>query len=372
MDDLMINGYRLEAPLTNKNAGFSKWAFAEKDGKKYFIKEFLEPLFPPENAPYSPAMREKIRKNCAAYEARKARLYATVNKASDGNIVRVRHFFRCGSRYYAVTDKVETDGVDIAFLQKRELDERVRICLNLSHSMLLLHHAGLIHGDIKVDNVLFEKTIQGFVTSKIIDIDDCFFVGDPPDKIVGDQVYYAPERALVKLGKMDAKDLTGKIDVFSMGILFHEILTGDIPKISDAYTYVFEACLDNSPVKLSESLPDALAELLERMLVADPGRRCSSEAAYESLQQYFAPRIKTDTPPDPPPERSDSTDGPGNEGSGNGPGAPASKLRINMGNNSAQPAPRLSPGLKRSTDLSAVPPKFKESISGYHECEEWR
>lgn len=287
MDNLTINGYRLKEPLSNKNAGFSKWGFAEKDGKEYFIKEFLFPVFPPDNAPYSESMKERIRQNCLEYEARQVKLYSAINAASDGNLLRVKHFFRCGSRYYTITDKIQSDGIDICSLQKRDLVENVQVCLILCHSLMQLHRVGLIHGDIKANNVLFEKTIQGFITSKIIDIDDCFYEGSPPEKIVGDQVYYAPERALVKLGKMDASELTCKIDVFAMGLLFHEILTGNLPEIPDDYTYVFETCLDGKAVQLSRKLPDELAELLKHMLNPDPAQRYSAEDAYNMLQKYF-------------------------------------------------------------------------------------
>ena len=41
-----INRYRLLCPLTNTDAGFSRWAYAEKDGKEYFLKECLSPVCP--------------------------------------------------------------------------------------------------------------------------------------------------------------------------------------------------------------------------------------------------------------------------------------------------------------------------------------
>ena len=42
----IINGYELLEPLKNKNAGFSRWTFAKKDGTEWFLKEFLDPVFP--------------------------------------------------------------------------------------------------------------------------------------------------------------------------------------------------------------------------------------------------------------------------------------------------------------------------------------
>lgn len=42
----MLNGYILKGELQNANSGFSKWGFAVKNGKEYFIKELISPVFP--------------------------------------------------------------------------------------------------------------------------------------------------------------------------------------------------------------------------------------------------------------------------------------------------------------------------------------
>ena len=47
MEDVM-NEYELLAPFQNKNAGFSRWTYAVKDKKAYFLKEFLNPVYPME------------------------------------------------------------------------------------------------------------------------------------------------------------------------------------------------------------------------------------------------------------------------------------------------------------------------------------
>ncbi len=42
----VLNQYLLETEFQNQNAGFSRWAFAVKGGEKYFIKEFIDPVYP--------------------------------------------------------------------------------------------------------------------------------------------------------------------------------------------------------------------------------------------------------------------------------------------------------------------------------------
>lgn len=70
---------------------------------------------------------------------------------------------------------------------------------------------------------------------------------DPPkyeDELGGDQVYLAPEACKFMCG--EPVELTCKIDVFSLGIIFHQILAGVLPWFdSEQYDYVFEAVLDS-------------------------------------------------------------------------------------------------------------------------------
>ena len=49
----VINGYRILEDFRVVGAGLSKWTFAAKDGREYFIKEFLSPTYPDEHAPGS-------------------------------------------------------------------------------------------------------------------------------------------------------------------------------------------------------------------------------------------------------------------------------------------------------------------------------
>lgn len=48
-----INKYKLIKEFTNEDAGFCRWAYAEKEGHVYFIKQFMSPKFPTDNAKLS-------------------------------------------------------------------------------------------------------------------------------------------------------------------------------------------------------------------------------------------------------------------------------------------------------------------------------
>ncbi|MCD7766773.1 MAG: hypothetical protein LUH53_09740, partial [Lachnospiraceae bacterium] len=95
-----INGYKLDAPLKTDNSGFSKWGFASLNAKKYFIKEFLSPVYPADAKLLGEELTQKRKASCEKYVTEKRLLFAAINKASDGNIVHIEHFFRYGSKYY--------------------------------------------------------------------------------------------------------------------------------------------------------------------------------------------------------------------------------------------------------------------------------
>ena len=91
-----LNEYKLLTPLQNKNAGFSRWAYAARFGEEYFIKEFMNPVYPDEES-LSETLRNSKIKSCEYFEAKKLNLYKRINDVSDGNLVRVFEFFRCDS-----------------------------------------------------------------------------------------------------------------------------------------------------------------------------------------------------------------------------------------------------------------------------------
>ena len=64
MDGNMLGEYILSDRLTSQNSGFSVWGYGTKQGKEYFIKQFLSPKYPEDDGISSPKRLEKRRKLC--------------------------------------------------------------------------------------------------------------------------------------------------------------------------------------------------------------------------------------------------------------------------------------------------------------------
>ena len=284
-----INGYQLLQDLVSEDSGFSKWGFCKKNGKEYFIKEFLAPTYPVDRTKLSEKQVEKKIQECKAFEKRMLTMYRVINRVSDGNVVRIQDFFRCNSKYYIITEKINYKGLSVGEIAQLPYESKKMICKVITHSLMFLHNEGFVHADIKPNNVLViaDKSESRF-TAKIIDFDCGFFGTEPPEpgeEINGDPVYFAPEMLLHMLEEEVA--LSCKIDVFALGVLFHQYMTGKQPYFdTEKYDYVAEAVLADDRVELDFSIPREFKQILQRMLEKEPFQRISLEDVYKSLSEH--------------------------------------------------------------------------------------
>lgn len=314
-----LGSYELTGHLTSENGGYSVWGFGKKNGRDFFIKQFLSPKYPENDTVSSAASIEKRKKKCEKFEKKKAAIYRMINDNSDGNAVRVEEFFRVESKYYISMRKIDNLhwGVDtIAALTEKE---KRFLCSVIAHGIAGLHKGHVVHADLKHDNILFMKSSSGYVTAKIIDFDSGFLETDPPadgEEIVGDQVYFSPDACKTFMG--ESPELTCKMDIFALGVLFHQYFTGVLPGYdTNLGNCAGEAVAKGSAVIVSTEVPDDIRRLLEKMLDADPHKRPTALEVYavfagKTLEEVEKRETKADVkPPEKPvvPEPG-NTDGP--------------------------------------------------------------
>ena len=275
----VINGYTVLEDFRVVGAGLSKWTFAAKDGREYFIKEFLSPTYPDEHAPGSPQTKMRKRQRCAAFERHHRRIQAALAAVSGigGNLIVTLDFFRWGAKYYKVTEKVEVAGLGPAEIAALAFSDQLVLLKTVAHSLRILHDRGIVHGDLKPSNVLIKRTELGY-TTKLIDFDNAYLAGEPPppDQIVGTMNYYSPELVgYVQESGTAAHQLTQKADIFALGLIYAEFLTGALPAFDAArYQYAGVAARAGEILRLPPTgLPASVVELVDRMLLADPAAR---------------------------------------------------------------------------------------------------
>jgi serine/threonine protein kinase len=275
----VINGYRILEDFRVVGAGLSKWTFAAKGGREYFLKEFLSPTFPDEHAPGSAQTKMRKRQRCAAFERHHRRIQAALAEVSGlgGNLIVTLDFFRWGAKYYKVTEKVEVAGLEPAAVASLPFQDQLVLLKTVAHSLRILHDRGIVHGDLKPSNVLIKRTELGY-TTKLIDFDNAYLAGEPPppEEIVGTMNYYSPELVgYIQETGTTAAELTQKADIFALGLIYAEYLSGALPPFdAGRHQYAGVAVGGGEVLRLSPgTLPASVVELVDRMLVADPAAR---------------------------------------------------------------------------------------------------
>lgn len=289
-----IGEYQLTQPFTTVEAGTSMWAFAERNGRMYHVKQHLSPVCPEEGCGVAPETIARKREICNAYYKKMRSLYDAVNSSATGNIVTIENFFFFKTKFYTITEKIECIDIPAASIARLPQDMKLLLLKVLAYSLMSLHQHGVIHGDLKITNILFKKTGNfDNLLPKLIDFSDSFLVDTAIKSMVGD-VYLAPESSRFIDG--EEIKITQKVDIFALGLLFHEFYTGNLPRFSKEFNYPFEALLEGAALTLDNNIqPAGLATIIRGMLIARPEERPSAEVVFKALQELTETgRVKPD------------------------------------------------------------------------------
>lgn len=283
----VVGGYRLLEDFRVVGAGLSEWTFAEREGRSYFIKRFLSPTYPEDTAPGSAKTKARKRTRCAAFEAHHRGIQAALAPVTSygGNLIATLDFFRVGAKYYKVTEKVDLAGLDAADVATLPFTSQLVLLKTVAHSLKILHDLDIVHSDLKPSNVMIKRTELGY-TTKLIDFDSSYIIGSPPppDEIVGTMNYYSPELVRYIQESAEASELTGASDIFALGLIYSEYLTGAVPAFDPAHHEAAIAVLNGATLALPpHGLPGPLIALVESMLALDPAARPSIAEVHSRL-----------------------------------------------------------------------------------------
>jgi eukaryotic-like serine/threonine-protein kinase len=298
-----VNGYRLLEDFRVVGAGLSEWTFAERGGRTYFLKRFLAPTYPDDAAPGSARTKARKRARCAAFEAHHRGIQAAMAPLTSygGNLIATLDFFRHGAKYYKVTEKVDLAGLETGDVATLGFPAQLVLLKTVAHSLKILHDLEIVHSDLKPSNVLIKRTELGY-TTKLIDFDSSYVVGSPPppEEIVGTMNYYSPELVSYIQGTGSAADLTTASDIFALGLIYSEYLTGALPAFDPAYHEASIAVLNGAELRVrSGRAPGPVVALVERMLLADHRARPTVGEVHATLMGLRSAATTVGRPPFP-------------------------------------------------------------------------
>jgi serine/threonine protein kinase len=212
------------------------------------------------------------------------------------NIVQVFDFDVQDEQYYMVMELLEGNTLRARLNEYRTRGERMplvevlRILVDVLNGLGYAHTEGVIHRDIKPANIMLTKRDQAVVT----DFGIAQIVGSTQytvsGALMGTLSYMAPEQGLK--GHCDARS-----DIYSLGIVLYEMLTGYTPFDADTPLAILMKHLNDPlplPSKIDPALPAVLEPIVLKALAKDPEDRYQSAAEMiAALQQAIESGLPT-------------------------------------------------------------------------------
>ncbi|MGL4990390.1 MAG: Stk1 family PASTA domain-containing Ser/Thr kinase [Sarcina sp.] len=215
-------------------------------------------------------LKETFKENDEIIKKFKAEAMA-VAMLSNPNIVNVLDVGTQDGINYIVMEFVEGTTLKDIIVEKGKLpvDVAIRIAIKVSTALECAHKNNIVHRDIKPHNILVTPDgtvkVTDFGIAKSMDSSTLAHT----NTIIGSAHYFSPEQA--KGGYMDYKT-----DIYSLGIVMYEMLTGKVPFDGDtpvtvALKHIQEPVVP--PKDLNPEIPDNLNKLILKCLEKDPERR---------------------------------------------------------------------------------------------------
>jgi serine/threonine-protein kinase len=157
----------------------------------------------------------------------------------------------------------------------------VEIVRQVSGALEAAHEQGVVHRDLKSDNIMLEETATGdwakvldFGIAKIQQTAQSVHETDPgltsPNLIIGTPQYMSPEQC------SQASDIDTRSDLYSFGVILYEMLAGHVPFSGDSPTAIMMKHLQEPPPSILEErkdLPAGVGRVIARALAKRPEDR---------------------------------------------------------------------------------------------------
>jgi serine/threonine-protein kinase len=213
------------------------------------------------------------------YVGRFRREARSVAQLSHPNIVTVIDRGEDEGRQYIVFEYVDGESLKQFVDRSGPLPARrvIELGLQTADALAFAHQHGLVHRDVKPQNVLIngdgEAKVTDFGIARSLDVEHGV---TQTGTVLGTSNYLSPEQAR-------GQTVTPATDVYSLGVVLFELLTGEVPFPGENFVAVAMKHINEPPPSLLERRPDVPARLvyaIERALAKDPDDRFPSMDAF--------------------------------------------------------------------------------------------
>src|SRR5438445_5734256 len=201
-----------------------------------------------------------------------------VAQLSHPNIVTVIDRGEGSGRQCIVFEYIDGENLKELVVRKGRLSVRdaLELALQTARGLAFAHQHGLVHRDVKPQNVLLNGDGQAKVTdfgiARPLDVDGVTQTGT----VMGTSNYIAPEQA-------SGQPVDVQTDVYSLGVVLYELLAGDVPFPGDNFVSVALKHVNEPPPNLLDvrkNVPLRVAAAVDRALEKDPAARFPTMDAF--------------------------------------------------------------------------------------------
>jgi predicted Ser/Thr protein kinase len=207
---------------------------------------------------------------------REARLVAQLQHP---NIVTVIDRGEQAGRQYIVFEYIEGENLKELVVRRGrlELREALEIAIEVARALGFAHEHGLVHRDVKPQNVLLNgdgrAKVTDFGIARSLDVEQGV---TQTGTVLGTSNYIAPEQA-------SGKHVDQHSDVYSLGVVLYEMLTGQLPFPGESFVAVALKHVNEPPPSVLDvrgDIPIRVAEAVDRALEKDPEERFPTMDAF--------------------------------------------------------------------------------------------
>ncbi len=236
---------------------------------------------------------------------REARAMSAVNHP---NVVAVHDLFTHEGSPVMVMDLLEGEPLSSKLGREGwlELHELATILVPIISAVGMAHERGIVHRDLKPENIFLALSPSRVIEPKVLDFGIAKLSTGAIDAgqtealtntgtLLGTPHYMAPEQIFGE------KSLDARCDVWAMGVILYQCLSGQRPFDGDNVGQIFKSIVTSRPAPLAEvqpGVPAALSELVERMLERDVDARCPDlREAFEVVGRFADVSVSSFGPP---------------------------------------------------------------------------
>jgi serine/threonine protein kinase/Tfp pilus assembly protein PilF len=208
------------------------------------------------------------------------------SRFSDAQVAAVYDVLEEHGEIFLILEYVEGQNLRQRLRQPLSLDEFFKIAMQCAEALVSAHGHGIVHCDIKPENIMLASTgkikILDFGVAKHLPQSDQSSTVDRAGTFAGTPAYMSPEVLLERVPD-------GRADIFSLGVVFYEVLTGQHPFLANSFVITTDRIRGETPASIrifNASVSRDLEALVNKAMAKEPAHRyASAQELLDALRQ---------------------------------------------------------------------------------------